>query len=96
MTTPTKSKGYLPDEELGSDVSSAGDPEEVNSPYEILMSKKETSRIRMFRLMVVAMLIMTAAVTIMAKVLLGHEETRNFETAVRVNFVCSCVLHAWL
>ncbi|CAB9499730.1 Receptor-type guanylate cyclase gcy [Seminavis robusta] len=45
------------------------------------MTKKEKHRIKMFRLMVLGMLIMTAVVTIVAKVLLGQQENRNFETA---------------
>ena len=46
------------------------------------MSKKEASRIRMFRVLVVGMLLMVTAVTIMAYFLLRYEETVNFETAV--------------
>ncbi|CAB9497675.1 Receptor-type guanylate cyclase gcy [Seminavis robusta] len=46
-----------------------------------LMTKKENDRIKMFRLMVLGMLIMTAVVTIVAKVFLGQQENRNFETA---------------
>lgn len=57
--------------------------QEQATAEEIQMSAKETSRIRMFRIMVVGMLLMTMAVTIMAYFLLGAQENRNFETAVR-------------
>ena len=56
---------------------------ERHASDDMLTSAKEASRVKMFRLMVVGMLVMTIAVTIMAYFLLGKEETQNFETAVR-------------
>ena len=46
-------------------------------------SAAEKSRIRMFRIFVVGMLLMTAVVTATAYFFLDREENRNFETAVR-------------
>ena len=58
------------------------DRNEKNSINQISMSQKEASRIRMFRVMVAGMLVMTGLVTGIAYYFLTREENRNFETAV--------------
>ena len=55
-----------------------------------IVSRKDASRIRMFRFMVAGMLAMTAAVTVTAFYFLAREENRNFETAVRKRLCHSC------
>lgn len=55
----------------------------VKSGYDVLKSKRDTERIRMFRILVAGMLIMTGVVTGIAYYLLGKQEEENFETAVR-------------
>ena len=55
----------------------------VASAYEVMISTKEKAKLQVFRLMVGSILMMTIAVTILAFFLLGREESRNFETAVR-------------
>ena len=52
------------------------------SPLAILSTKKEQERARMFRLMLLLVLAMTAGVTAAAFVFLGRQENENFETAV--------------
>ena len=49
-----------------------------------ISTTKETSRVRTFRVLVLGMLVMTAAVVTTAYIFLDREENRNFETAVRV------------
>ena len=53
-----------------------------NSAIEIIMTRKEQDRIRMFRWMVGGMLVMIIGVTVLAYFLLSGEETKKFETAV--------------
>ena len=57
---------------------------EAKSGYDVLKSKGDTERIRMFRILVAGMLIMTGVVTGIAYYLLGKQEEENFETAVRL------------
>ena len=47
--------------------------------YDLMMKDREKKRLRTFRLLVVGMLVMTAAVTGSAYYLLGQEENKNFE-----------------
>ena len=53
-----------------------------NTAIEVVMTKKEKDRIRMFRWMVAGMLVMIVGVTVLAYFLLSGEETKKFETAV--------------
>ena len=55
----------------------------TQSGYDRLKNKRDVERLRMFRVLVGGMLVMTGVVTGIAYYLLGQQEQDNFETAVR-------------
>ena len=52
------------------------------SAFDVLKTKGDTERLRMFRFLVLGMLIMTGIVTGVAFYLLREQEDENFQTAV--------------
>ena len=66
----------------------------TQSGYDRLKNKRDVERLRMFRVLVGGMLVMTGVVTGIAYYLLGQQEQDNFETAVR-SFVCWCISYVW-